>query len=545
MAFASHLLAAVLLLPASGSEPSAEDLQTLRAGKVSNDGPALLAFFRQRTSSDSGRARIADLIRQLGDDRFREREKAAAALVAQGPVALPQLRQAIANPDLEVRRRAATCVHRIEADDGGATLVAAAARVLVTRRPAGVAEVLLAYLPECADDWAAEEVRAALAAVALPGGKPDPVLTAALEDASPLRRGAAAAALCRAGAAELRPAVRKLLHDADSGVRLRVSLSLAEAAERDAVPVLIDLLAELPPEQGWQVEEALSLLAGQEAPTAPPRKDDAGRRACRDAWAAWWVSHGDRVDLARLSTGQRTLGYTLVIVFEQSPFGYVAELGSDRRPRWRIDKLENPVDAWVLPGNRVLVAEFNANRVAVRSLKGNILWEKKVQGPIGCQPLPGGNTLVVTFNQILEVDPRGKEVASLGGLHLRAARKMRDGQLALVTGNGTYRLLDSFAGKELKQFPVQVGISNTIGGIDFTRDGHVLVSQADKVVEYDASGKVVWQAAVQRPDCITRLPTGHTLVGCTTAGRVFELDRAGKDVRQYELGDRPWLARRR
>src|SRR6266540_3616034 len=52
--------------------------------------------------------------------------------------------------------------------------------------------------------------------------------------------------------AEVRPAVRKLLADPDLAVRLRVAVALACAADRQAVPVLIDLLADLPGEHRWQ-----------------------------------------------------------------------------------------------------------------------------------------------------------------------------------------------------------------------------------------------------------------------------------------------------
>src|SRR5262249_14930862 len=102
------------------------------------------------------------------------------------------------------------------------------------------------------------------AAVAVRDGEPEPLLVQALTDPFPVRRAAAADALARAGAPGTRPAVRRLLRDPDTLVRLRVALALVEARDRVAVPVLIDLLEPLsraPP------------LAGQ-----GPAARDCGRR---------------------------------------------------------------------------------------------------------------------------------------------------------------------------------------------------------------------------------------------------------------------------
>jgi hypothetical protein len=85
------------------------------------------------------------------------------------------------------------------------------------------------------------------------------------------------------------PLARDLLRDPSSAVRLRAALALAESNDAGAVPVLIDLLAELPSEQRRPVEEFLTKLAGEWAPVVPFRgEDDISRHIRRDAWAAWW-----------------------------------------------------------------------------------------------------------------------------------------------------------------------------------------------------------------------------------------------------------------
>ena len=51
-------------------------------------------------------AAVAKLVAQLGSDRFEDREAACEALDALGPIALKALHSALANGDLETRRRA-------------------------------------------------------------------------------------------------------------------------------------------------------------------------------------------------------------------------------------------------------------------------------------------------------------------------------------------------------------------------------------------------------------------------------------------------------
>src|SRR5260370_1798353 len=192
------ILSVCLLVGAyAGAKPEdlSADKETLKAAKVAGDGPSLLKFFRGRTMTPALREQIQTLIKELGDKSFPVRQKASAALVAQGAVALPLLRAALGNSDIEVGRRASACARRIEERDHAASVLAAATRVLGAQKPPGTAEVLLAFLPFADDEVLADEVHAALGAAGLQGGKPDPGLIAALTDPVALKRPAACAAL--------------------------------------------------------------------------------------------------------------------------------------------------------------------------------------------------------------------------------------------------------------------------------------------------------------------------------------------------------------
>ncbi|HXG12587.1 MAG TPA: HEAT repeat domain-containing protein [Gemmataceae bacterium] len=507
------------------------------------EGPALLDEFKKRTLTDAARERALVLIRQLGNDSFEVREKATAELLEMGTAAVPFLRQAAGNPDAEVSQRARKCLDAIEKEKLS-PLSPVTVRLAALRRPPGTVETLLAYLPSAEDEGVAGEVQAALAAITRRDGKADPALLRALDDKVPARRAAAAAALCQAGLAEVRPAVRKLLHDPEPAVRLRVALALAADREKEAVPVLISLLAELPPGQAEQAESFLHQLAGERAPKVTLGRDEASRQKCRDAWAAWWREHGPAIELVRLVPGApRQLGYTAFALIEN---GQVVELGRDGKVRWQLDGLQYPADFHVLPGDRVLIAEYNSNRVTERNLKNEILWQKQLGAPaVSCQRLPNGNTFIATRMQILEVDPAGKEVLVINRPNgdLMAAHKLRDGQIVCTTSTGLCIKMDA-AGKELKRFAVG---NVAIGSLEVLPNGRVLIPQYNnnKVVEYDPEGKVVWEASVSQPLAAIRLANGNTLVSSYGTFQLQELDRSGKVVWEHKTGGRPGRVRRR
>jgi hypothetical protein len=360
---------------------------------------------------------------------------------------------------------------------------------------------------------------------------------------------AAAIALCQPAAIEQRPAVLKLLQDADATVRLKTALALVGVKEKDAVPVLIDLLAQLPSDRAGLAEDVLYELAGDRAPQVPFGSDAAGRKRYREAWAAWWRDNKDKVDLAKLDGVSR--GQLVVVVWDKTgATGKVVGMGADGKPRWEIGGLQSPRDAQLLPNDQVLISEYTSKRVTVRNLKGDVLWEKKLaanQLLVHACRLDNGNIFIVCRNALLEVNKDGKEVLNItrpANDNIYAAQKLKDGKIAVINLKGVYTLLDK-DGKDLKSFAV--GRGTAASGFDVQPDGKVLVPlyQENKVVEYDADGKQTWQVGVQAPYGAARLPNGNVLVCCPTTQKIIEFDRAGKVVRQYELDGRPYRARRR
>ncbi len=511
----------------------------LRQVGLPADGPALLTLFRKRTPDADAQARIQSLIEQLGSDSFSEREDASEELAGYGVAAVGLLRAATQNADLEIRRRARDALAIIEKNDLSSEVLIAALRVLAHRRPARMAEVLLDYAPHAADTEITEELCQALALAALVDRRDaDPRLVQALNDKSPIKRAIAASALCAGGCRTQFPVVRRLLREPDPQVRRRVALALLEARDKAAVPVLIDLLAELPPAEAEQVESMLSQVAGD---TAPKGSLDAARGKDRDAWTAWWKQHEGVIDLEKIELSLHWRGHTLAVCMTAfrgrgARFGSVLELDAHGRTRWQIKGLSYPVDAQVIDERRVLVTEYRVAQVTERNHNGDVLRRISVpELPLEARRLPNGNTLITTSNRVIEVDRNDKEVWATNGTRfdtIAAACSFRGGDVGICYRSGEFVRVDR-KGKALLSFRVGGPLRPNATHIQSLPNGHILVPlfYNNKVVEFDENGREAWSASYTQPVCAQRLPNGRTLVVGYGNSFFVELDKKGREVK--------------
>jgi len=553
----SGLLFLVLLAPGRGQEmarekepdTTAEDQKTLQAVGVGVDGASILDYYRKRTFTEADPTKVKDLINDLGSKNFLVREKAYGELQKLGPAALVALKQAESNPRTETRRRAAELRQLIEAESQPA-VQAASARLICKLKPPKAAEVMLAYLP-FADNSAVDDFGNALAAVAIKEGKTEPALVKALSDKLPIKRGIVAQALTKAKAADQLPAIRGLLKDTDAGVRLRVGLALARNKEKEALPVLVNVMGDLPPEQLWQAEELLLRLAGDKAPSVSLGTNEESRKACRDAWARWLEANKKNIDLAKINLDKTMLGYTLMVVQSFNigrGQGVIMEMDNAKKPKWQFEVPTYPVDAVVTGPDRVLIAEYNGARITERDFKGNIKFEKQVNGnPIGVQRLPNGNTFVVTQNRLAEYNRKGEEVYAFNGPAIFRARKLNNGEIIFVTNTGRLTRMNAKTQKEIASF--DVGNPATLfGSMDVLPNGNILMPQysANRVVEFDRNGKMVGTPLqINQPSSAVRLPNGNTLVGCLNNQMVVEFDRTGKQIWTHRTNGTVFNVRRR
>ena len=161
-------------------------------------------------------------------------------------------------------------------------------------------------------------------------------------------------------------------------------------------------------------------------------------------------------------------------------------------------------------------------------------------------PPPLGRLLVCRpgSNDVVEYDDNGAETFRIGVPTPWACDGTPDG----------HRLIGSYGGKSIVEFDEtgkEIGrIANLESGVMSVRrleNGHTLATLADanKVVEFDPEGKVIWEARLAgRPCDARRLPDGRTLVALHKANRIVEVDEEGREVWAVENLPDPQAAQR-
>jgi HEAT repeat protein len=513
------------------------------------DDKQLLEEFRSRTLTEEERSRALGLIEKFKDASPDVRTKAMEDLIGMGPRTASLLRQILERRDTgstsdRQMEWARQCLTAIEGTSSK-PLPEAATRLLALRRPRGTVETLVAYIPFAESETISTQIIDVLANAGCSGGKGDPALLRALEDKVSVRRAAAAVALCKGKANEELPAVRKLLTDADTTVRLQTAVALAHQGDKSAVPVLIALLADLPLDQVWEAEDILTTLAGDKAPNKHVGSDKASRTASIDAWKAWWKKEEKNVDLAKLNDTERASSLLLAVDMQA---GKVMEVSREGRVRWQFQGPQWPWDAVVCRNGNIFVTQQNNNQVAMWSRQGKELWTKPCNMPFYCQQLRNGNLFVVCRQQISEFDINGKEVSTQQHANLNwivGGYKFPNGHIGLVTQQGQYIRLDA-AGKQVKTYQLNLPGCVAMNAEVLPGDRVVTSLNINRVAEYDDKGKSVWECNVVNPAVPHRLPNGHTLVAQNGMNHLYELDRKGKIViEKKDLEYRPWRIRRR
>ena len=529
----------------SQSTALAQDEDVLRRAGIAIDGPGLLDYFRRRTPSEEELNTLKQRAVQLGSSTYGVRVKATDDLIRAGRSALPWLRLTAKNSDAETSRRALYCIQVIE-QNTRLGLSATASRVLVERKPAGTVETLLAYLPFVDESWVEEEVRHSLKRIAYSDGKAIPALEQALTDKELKRRAAAAWIVGLSDDATQRQNVAARLTDDSAEVRFLAASSLLTSREPAAVPVLIGLLTIDSVELAGRSEDLLFRLAGENGPTVwlDSVRDNNGRKV-QDAWDAWWKLNQSKIDWKSLRLDEQSLGLTLVIENQRGDgSGRLYECNKAGDIRWQF-KIQNPIDAQWLPGGRILVGDSRASLICEMDTRGVIGWKHSGIAPTSVQRLPNGNTVVSTYQNIIEFTREGKTVftyATQG--HTYHARKLPDGHYVWIDACGEIGEVDE-KGKQIAKTKISTGLA--WGSIERLRNGHYLIALGGtgKIQEVDMAGKVYWEKAVNNPNRAVRLANGHTLVASHVDQCVYEFDAAGNERWKHPCAGRPFATQRR
>ncbi len=514
-------------LPATGE---AYDIGLLKSAGLPDDGPSLVEHLKRRTPDPATITRIRQTLAVLSDDRFEKREAATLELVKLGPICRSFLIEAARDPDFEVADRARHCLAKIK-EWHSETILGAVVRRLVAGRPQGAEQALLRYLPSAEDVGCADEVRDGLLALAK-----SPVtagaIKAALGDDEPAIRLAAALALL--GSSDDATAVSRLLRDPNRDVRLGLALaSLKGPFSETSISVLLELMPDATHAEGCAIEDALYEVAGDTGPPAQVWPSNAqGRTVRRNQWTGWVASRKPA----------RNVGIrTLVVLLDKE---LIQDLDSLSEPIHELTDLQFPLDAEPLSGGRVLVAEHAGNKVTLRNMKNQVLWEKAIEMPLVAQHLGRGRILVATAESLIEFDSAGKEVRrqEFPNEKIMKCHRLANGETGIILQDPTgeqsrFLRLDRYR-RPLGSIPVKVKTSG--GRIDWQANGHVLVPEleAQRVVEYDTTGKVVWEAAAELPVFAAWLPNGNVMVTSRNENGALEMDRTGKKIWSYKIGTR-------
>jgi HEAT repeat protein len=504
------------------------------------DGDNLLAEFKERTSSDEDYDKVSALIAQLANTDATKREAAVTALTALGKVATSQLRRAVSENAPIAGPLAQRCLDASQ-KDAPPPLPSAATRLLGLRKPAGMAEALLAYVPFAESAESYEQIIDILGAVGVVGGKADAALVKGLEDKLAVRRGAAALVLCRGKATAQVAKIRKLLEDKDKLVQFRAAQGLASLGEKDAIPALISLLKELPLEQAMDVEDFLYRVAGEKSPTEVVTAEAASRTKAAEAWTKWWKENEKGIDLVKIDAAEKSSG--LYIFLENfNPAigrGRVCEVDAAGKIRWEVRDLQWPNDVQILRGGKVLVIE-QQQRLTERDRTGKIVGlDRYLNSPFHAERLRDGTTFVACRNQLIIINAKGENVFThnYNMNSILAAKRFRDGSMAYVSYSGHYVKLDR-TGKQIKSINMP-WFNYSANGAEILANDRVILSDGrfNKVLELDMSagtGKVVWEVAVSYPLIPTQAPNGNILVTGNSNSAVYEIDRRGKIVKEWK-----------
>jgi len=218
---------------------------------------------------------------------------------------------------------------------------------------------------------------------------------------------------------------------------------------------------------------------------------------------------------------------------------------------------KGPAAHWTTPlapppadRGRTLVSIYHEDRVVEYDRSGRLVWEMRaILKPWAAQGLPNGHRLVVHYpgKTLVEYDDTGRVVWRREGLpgFVGGVQRLENGNTLLAVTNPD-RLMEIRPG-ERGSVAWQLELPGRPTDARLLESGNLLVTlgQAGRVVEMDRAGKELWALTdLLTPYTARRLPDGNTLVAEYGTGRVVEFDPAGTKVWEYTELDQCYTAER-
>jgi hypothetical protein len=493
----------LLLMGAFSWARGDEDIYVQQLAKygIEPTAESIAAYLKSLTPSSAQQQALQKLITQLGDDSYAAREVATRELVRQPSGLNELLAAAISGDDVEVRWRAKLVSEQTSRESQA--LLQAALLTVQQQKLAGLVPELLAVSPFCTAEPLRTALRRAVVATLEPADTT--LLITALTAPTADLRALAAYALPSASATAADERLPELLKDSSPAVQIVAARALANRGRREALAVLVELLAadDLP----LRVEALRTLKAATGQKLTFVVYDSAEKRAAQQqAWREWITGAGKSAEL-KFPLRDSTI-----------------ELG------------------------RLLVCDQQQNKLIEYDSQGTEVWKKATPPqPWGCQGLENGHRLVCCYTEkvVIEFDAKGDEVWRAGGLPggPTSVQRLESGNTLLACTESSDVVEVDRSGKIVWQAKVE-GRPVDARRLD---DGRTLIAlqNAQKVVEIDAAGKVVWElTAVGNAFCAQRLDNGNTLVCTVGHAQVREFDRSGKLVWSQGKFQTPYTAQR-
>ncbi len=224
------------------------------------------------------------------------------------------------------------------------------------------------------------------------------------------------------------------------------------------------------------------------------------------------------------------------------------------------------------PAYRVLAAD--KGKVSLVDVGGKVLWSMDNQAEVhDIHMLANGNILVPTSRTTVAEVARDKSVVwsytakpkagYTGAIEIHACQRLDNGK-TMIAESGNQRVVEvDKTGAIVHEVPLTVDKPHPHRDTRMVRktaaNTYLVCHEGDgKVREYDGTGKVIWEYALDlagRPRTnghgveghgtevygAVRLNNGNTLIAGGNANRVIEVDRTGKTVWSLEQKDLPGI----
>lgn len=511
-----------------------EDEKTLADAGLKSDGNSLIQFLARRSEDKVDPIQIKELITKLGDDNFDIREQTSATLNAIGIAALQDLKTASKNPDVEISRRAKDCIQKIE-EGSRKFVVAASIRLLGAKKPEGALTALINYSQFSELDQTTEDLIAAITATGSDNGSPSKIILEAIHGNKPLAKIICAEALANINPELFKKEAIALLNSDEPRVRYKIALAFGKLGDKRSIEPLVSSISSVSQWESSLLDHLFrKLLPSNMPPVGLPQPE------LQKEWAKRTVDTS-KIPEALLASSAKNLGKTLVVLLDA---GRIIMLDSSNNILWKIENLQFPLDAQILSDDKVLIAEHQGNKVTERNKKGEITWEKKINGPLAVQKLEGGSIFIASKSNVIFVDQKGRETSEFtppNNEPIMKANIASNGDICLVLstpqGNAKFVRFDKNK-KQVASYDIDVRTSG--GKVDILPNGNSLITEVygNRVIEFNNEGKEVWNFECEQPVAAVRLPNGNTLVTSMTQMKALEVDPKGKEIWSYKSSTR-------